>query len=153
MTVGWAGTVADFLGLAQTGPILLLREAHAQLYDDLPSRSQIRVWEGELGILRDALSRCANASDWGIVLEYELPFEGGRRPDAVILAGDNVLVLEFKEKAAASPADVDQVRAYARDLADYHTESHGREVLPVLVLVTGKSADRVLETVHIVSPA
>jgi hypothetical protein len=153
MPHGWAGAVSDFLASGPAGPVLLLRESHARLYHGPPSGGQVRVWEGELRILRDALSRCANGRDWGIVLEYELPFEGGRRPDAVVLAGEKVLVLEFKEKSAASPADVDQVRAYSRDLAEYHTESHGREVLPVLVLVTGKAADRELETVHIVTPA
>src|ERR1700686_2168654 len=153
MPHGWAGKAADFLALGPTGPVLVLRESHAHLYQEPPSRGQIRVWEGELRILREALGRCSNCADWGIVLEYELPFEGGRRPDAVTLAGEKVLVLEFKEKPEASPADVDQVRAYARDLAEYHTESHGREVVPVLVLARGIAPDRDLETVHIVTPA
>lgn len=153
MPHGWAGTVSDLLATAPTGPILLLRESHAHLYHDSPSGGQIRAWEGELRILREALSGCANAGDWGIVLEYELPFEGGRRPDAVILAGEKVLVLEFKEKSAATPADIDQVRAYARDLSEYHSDSHGREVLPILILATGRGPDRDVETVQIVTPA
>ena len=152
MPHGWAGNVSDFLATGPTGPILVLRESHADLYHQPPSGGQIRVWEGELRILRDAVSRCTNASDWGLILEYELPFEGGRRPDAVILAGEKILVLEFKEKSAATPADVDQVRAYARDLAEYHSESHGREVLPMLVLTTGAGADREVAGVRIVTP-
>jgi len=152
MPQGWAGTVSDFLATGPTGPILLLREAHADLYHQPPSGGQEQVWEGELRILREALSRCRDARDWGIVLEYELPFEGGRRPDALILAGERVLVLEFKEKPAAIPADVDQVRAYARDVAEYHSESHGRDVLALLVLASGSGADREVESVHIVTP-
>src|SRR2546428_7973396 len=146
MPQGWAGTVSDLIATGPVGPILMLRESHAHLYHEPPSGAQIRVWERELGILREALSRCANARDWGIVLEYELPFEGGRRPDAVILAGQKILVLEFKERGAASPADIDQVRAYARDLAEYHSESHGLEIVPILVLATGTGGGRELET-------
>jgi hypothetical protein len=67
--------------------------------------------------------------------EYELPLEGERRPDVVVLTGDVVCVLEFKSSVAASIADLDQVRAYARDLGDYHKESHGRRVVPILVLM------------------
>ena len=44
----------------------------------------------------------------------------GRRPDVVVLAGDTVVVLEFKTTGSLHVADLDQVRAYARDLADYH---------------------------------
>ena len=32
------------------------------------------------------------------VAEFELPFEGGRRPDIVVLAGSAVIVLEFKDE-------------------------------------------------------
>jgi hypothetical protein len=153
MPQGWAGALGEFIGFGPTGPILVLRESHARLYHAPPSSGQIRVWEGELRILRDALSRCKNGSEWGIVLEYELPFEGGRRPDVIILAGERVLVLEFKDKSSATPADVDQVRAYARDLAEYHSESHGRAVLPILILATAVHPDRESDTVQIVSAA
>jgi hypothetical protein len=77
------------------------------------------------------------AASWGLVFEYELPREGGRRPDAVILAGEAVLVLEFKGSPVLSRAHLDQVDAYARDLSEYHSATHDRPVLPVLVLVHG----------------
>jgi hypothetical protein len=111
------------------------------------------VWARQLNILREALAQCSGSGGWGLVLEYELPFEGGRRPDVVVLAGQNIVVLEFKESAVAIPADLDQVRAYARDLAEYHSQSHNREVRPVLVLVTAAEVDRQAEFVWIVSPA
>ncbi len=75
------------------------------------------------------------AEKWSLVLEYELPLEGGRRPDVVVLAGQALAVLEFKSVAIPSQADLDQVTAYARDLGDYHAESHGREITPILVAV------------------
>src|SRR5437660_12093649 len=112
MAHGWAGTVAEFLASGPTSPILTLRESHRELYHEPASEGQVSVWRNELRILREALAQCQDAQGWGLVLEYELPFEGGRRPDVVLLAGDKILVLEFKERALAIPADVDQVRAY-----------------------------------------
>lgn len=153
MAHGWAGTVAEFVARGPSGPILELRESHTQLYHEQPSALQVRVWGSELTTLRSALSACPDAGGWGLVLEYELPFEGGRRPDAVLLIGNRVIVLEFKEKATATPADVDQVRAYARDLSEYHSASRGLDVEPVLILRGKTSPDQRAESVRIVSPA
>ena len=51
----------------------------------------------------------------------------------VVLAGEAVLVLEFKSTALIQAGHVDQVGAYARDLAEYHEASHWRTVKAVLV--------------------
>jgi len=88
--------------------------------------------------MRGALRACADAEpevldSWSVVFEFELPCEGGRRPDVVVLAGSSVVVIEFKSTAAPTIAHLDQVRGYARDLGDYHRATHGRVVQPVLV--------------------
>jgi hypothetical protein len=57
----------------------------------------------------------------------------------VLLAGDRVLVLEFKQAPTVEASALDQVDAYARDLAEYHKESHGSEVEPILVCTKAKS--------------
>src|SRR5205823_5830561 len=72
--------------------------------------------------------------DWTIIFEYELPRERGRRPDVIILAGDTILVLEFKDYATVLQAHIDQVAAYVRDLQHYHAASHHRHLVPILVL-------------------
>jgi DUF2075 family protein len=74
-----------------------------------------------------------DVSSWNVVFEFELPFEGGRRPDVLLLAGDAIIVLEFKGSPAVDASQVDQVAAYARDLREYHEASHWRKVVPVLV--------------------
>jgi hypothetical protein len=53
-----------------------------------------------------------------------------------VLAGKTVAVLEFKQNPVLDRASIDQVNAYARDLAEYHSESHDHAVIPVLVLPT-----------------
>jgi DUF2075 family protein len=85
--------------------------------------------------LRDCVKAAPTAAaDWSVVFEYELPLEGGRRPDVVVLAGEAVLVIEFKTHALPALADVDQVLGYARDLSDYHAACRGRRVVPMLLL-------------------
>jgi hypothetical protein len=76
----------------------------------------------------------STADDWSVIFEFELPLEGGRRPDVVVLAGGAVLVIEFKTHALPSVADVDQVLGYARDLHDYHAGCRDRRVVPMLLL-------------------
>jgi hypothetical protein len=79
------------------------------------------------------VSSIPTVQDWGIAFEYELPRERGRRVDVAILAGESVVLLEFKDFVDTLQAHVDQVAAYARDLSSYQTASHNRSVIPVLV--------------------
>lgn len=103
-----------------------------------PSAAQLAAWRTENSLLTQTLRACTvarpAATGWGIAFEFELPLEGGRRPDVVILAGDTITVLEFKSTAAPEQAHIDQVAAYARDLSDYHLASHHRPMVPFLVL-------------------
>src|SRR5688500_4856301 len=133
---GWAGLAGVLIDANEDDVVAELEAHYASLLLMPPSLEQQRVWGESANILRTALRRCVSAdpaaSQWGIAFEYELPFEGGRRPDAAILAGDAIVVLEFKSGNLVHPADVDQVAAYARDLSEYHAQSHGHRVHPVL---------------------
>lgn len=138
---GWAGTVAEFFAADDVSILHHLEQHQIASMGDRPSSSQITAWTDEIRAVRNAISEVArevaSAWSWGVVFEYELPREGGRRPDVVILAGDSVIVLEFKGSPILARAHLDQVDAYARDLSEYHSESHDRTVAPVLVLVDG----------------
>jgi hypothetical protein len=99
---------------------------------------QIAAWKASFVALQSATAELLQvrptAAQWGIVFEYELPRERGRRPDVVILTGSHAAVLEFKRETVALQAHVDQVAAYARDLQHYHAGSHRLIVEPFLVL-------------------
>jgi len=99
-------------------------------------RSQVGAWQTTLGVLGDAITRLLEhpaAAQWALLLEYDIPLRQ-KRPDAVLLADDLVFVLEFKTGATAHTlADQRQVEAYCLDLRDFHAESRGRKVIPVLV--------------------
>lgn len=135
---GWAGTASEFLTAPSEEWLGSLTQHHQRLLGIRPSGFQVDVWREEWPAMTDALRTCvsndAAAADWGIVFEYELPLEGGRRPDVVVLAGGTVIVLEFKAVLRFLQAHLDQVEAYARDLAEYHEASRGRSVVPILVM-------------------
>src|SRR5690348_12826933 len=128
MTYGWAGAVREFIAADPSATAHRLADQHRLLYRDRASDEQADAWRHELEVLSAALHLIDGADQWSLILEYELPLEGGRRPDVVLLAGDHVIVVEFKERTAINRADIDQVDAYARDLQDYHSACRG---LPV----------------------
>lgn len=153
---GWAGSVGEFLQLPRPVWMEALAAHHGGLLAQPPSRSQVQAWIDEHTVmaasLRDVCVAEPAARDWGVVFEYELPLEGGRRPDVVVLAGGAVVVLEFKQASMVHVSFVDQVEAYARDLTEYHAATHGRRAVPVLVL-TGAAAPVHDDHVAIVDPA
>lgn len=97
---------------------------------------QLFAWDRSVGVLRRELDRCLpDAAGFGVVLEFELPRSGGRRPDLILLENGIVVVIEFKNRVRAEPADIDQVLGYVRNLAEYHAGCRDRAVVPVLVPV------------------
>ena len=137
-TWGWAGSISRFLATPDDVILDDLDAHHVRLWRAHAAGSQVGAWREALRILREAMSSVviadrAAADQWSIVLEYELPMEGGRRPDAVVLAGSSLVVIEFKSTALPSQADLDQVSAYTRDLTEYHQASHDRPGWSVLV--------------------
>jgi hypothetical protein len=137
-TFGYAGSATDFVYAAEAEVLRNLEEHHMRLGpQQRPSAQQRESWRQTIDLLakglREAMAVHAHATQWQVLLEYELPFEGGRRPDAVVLAGSVVVVVEFKDSPAMSAAHVDQVRAYARDLREYHSVAQNVTVAPVLL--------------------
>ena len=156
---GWAGSVGDFLRASRDTILASLDAHHRRLLLAPPSSSQREAWVGEVDTLTDALAACVKASpdtasEWSLVLEYELPLEGGRRTDAVVLAGVTLIVLEFKSRGTPTQGDIDQTSAYVRDLSDYHAASHGLTAHGALVLqsAVGVMANEV-DGVTVTAPA
>ena len=135
---GWAGTVEEFLQTDSQLIIERLQNHVKQLFvrtetarlDDWLDQQNV-AWRDELTVLSDALTDLTrqerHGMSWGLVLEYELPQQGGRRPDVIVLAGGTVCVLEFKMKVTPDSADLDQLRGYTRDISNYHSAAHEAE--------------------------
>lgn len=102
-----------------------------------PQREQIDAWPIQLEILDQVVNRLIEeepaAHEWGIAIEYPL-LRLQRRIDAVLIASNAIVVLEFKVKAQSfDNAAVQQAEDYALDLREFHSGSHRRTIIPVLV--------------------
>ena len=118
---------------------------------------QFRAWKNMVPILQAEFGELLNSkptsSQYSAVLEYELPREGGRRPDVVVLENGVVVVLEFKDKDQVFRADLDQAEGYARDLKNYHSMCHGLQVEAVLVPTRWRGMRRQIGDVTICEPS
>ena len=111
------------------------------------SKGQIIAWEDSYNVMKNlSLNPKIN-----IIFEYVLPYEGGRRPDIILLSKERVIVLEFKMKDMIKEEDLDQVSAYERDLREYHYQTRGKEVTPILVLTRTKNLNKEIDGIKCVS--
>lgn len=110
------------------------------------SQAQVVAWEVTIGLLRECAKRFrSEGAGWEILLEYPIP-RRGRRIDAVLIAGPALVVLEFKCGATTYDRDsIAQVEDYCLDLADFHRESRGRSLVPMLVATKAKPAPAPVE--------
>lgn len=88
------------------------------------------TWEWLNAALPAVLTAHPEAEGWTACLEYSIPRRSGRI-DLVLLAGDLVLVLEFK-KSQADAAALRQAEDYALELLDFHAESQARALFPIV---------------------
>lgn len=155
-TYGWAGTVKNFLETPTSRIHESLIEHMLGLFGKNSSYQQDVAWEEEIEVLRNSLRDTSIARldclSWGIVLEYELPLEGGRRPDVVIIGDTFLRVIEFKQDSVLTRAAVEQAAAYARDLSEYHSESHNLDCLAVVVPTKATDIQGISENTLAFSP-
>src|SRR5688572_16069766 len=135
---GWDATFGLFKDEELSSMIAALTTKFAKAGD-----AQVRAWKDSIPRLQTEVQELtineATADAYTAVLEYQLPLEF-RRPDAIFLLRETVVVIELKGKAAPTEADIDQVQAYARDLRAYHSECADRPVHAVLIPTQAKSA-------------
>lgn len=98
-----------------------------------PTNSQTKKsWEQEVLILKSSIPEKMRGQ---ILLEYNIP-RMGHRVDTVLLAKGVIVLLEFKiVENEISPSDAKrQVLDYGLDLADFHSGTHDKFVLPLAVI-------------------
>lgn len=156
MSIPLTTSLASFLTLPESTFVTSLTAHHQACMNSAPSHSQIQAWHNCFLALQTYLPALIDlrpeSGQWSIIFEYELPRERGRRPDLIILAGETILILEFKDYSTPLQAHLDQVAAYARDLAYYHAASHNHPVVPILVLTLVTHLLTQTDSVHIASP-
>ncbi len=138
-TWGWSGSISEFLSSPLETWLHSLQDHHLRLWGLQASKSQETAWVDEHKVLTAALKTCLAAaspevSKWSLVFEFELPMEGGRRPDVVVFTGEAFVVVEFKSSPIINQGDIDQTTGYVRDLCDYHAGSANIPAFGILVL-------------------
>ena len=112
MRSGWISTLPEFRDASVEEILESLKNFIGE-----KNPSQEIAWSNSIAVMQQQfrwlLDLNADASNYSVVLEYELPREGGRRPDVVLLGTGFIVVLEFKDKKHPKPSDIDQAVAYA----------------------------------------
>ena len=128
--IGWFSPIEKFI---KTDEKLILKN----LIQKDSSHQQISAWKNSIKILQQEFKKLTLintiSSDWTIVFEYELPREGGRKPDVLLISKNYVLVFEFKDQSLVKQSYIDQVSAYSQDIQIYHRLSHNMKVIPILI--------------------
>ena len=131
MAHGHASTVSIFIDTDEDALIGRLVDGVGATGIYTHEQTQIDAWREEIRLLKDELS-FACFQDWFIILEYEIP-RRSRRPDVILLGPFIIFVIEFKMGSDSWDSSSRwQVNSYARDLRDFHAESKGRQIVPVL---------------------
>lgn len=155
-TYAWSGTSQELLETPQSLIETALEQHLLELLQLHPAQTQQAAWSEQIEILkvtfRDLAIGRPDSLKWGLVLEYELPLEGGRRPDVIVTAPNRILVLEFKQDSTLSTAYLDQASGYARDLAEYHSKSHHVQIEAHLIPTRSRDVMFERDGVKVTSP-
>ncbi|UCV23813.1 DUF2075 domain-containing protein [Ferribacterium limneticum] len=143
MSRGVRYTLSRFLGADETLLLGELTDSVASTGIQSTRTTQIETWKTQITLLKhcahELIERHEAAKDWHLILEYELP-RRQKRPDAIFLAEDVILVVEFKIGSPSHDASARwQVENYCLNLRDFHSGSAERAIVPVLCSTTAPS--------------
>jgi len=120
-------------------------DSDADIVSSLTTNSEFAIeptqrdaWLKQIEVLRNALGPLS-LNDGLVAFEFSVP-RVGKRIDVLLVLGHIVVVVEFKvgeEEFTASATD--QVWDYALDLKNFHSTSHDKVVVPILVATRAAS--------------
>ncbi|WP_295770091.1 DUF2075 domain-containing protein [uncultured Mucilaginibacter sp.] len=117
--------------------------------------SQTASWEEEISLLQDVLTQVisafVDATSWGILLEYPIA-RRSKRIDVVLICNEIIVVIEFKAgRNEYTVADQEQLLDYCLDLRDFHFQSRGRTIVPLLLATNAKDIENaIFKSEHLV---
>ena len=134
----FSSTIFEFNARSDSEILRELEDDARDFYSEEAGSSQIKAWKDEISVLRSAFSGLRG--NFGLILEYILPRERGRRPDVILLSEKTIFVLEFKQFSDFRLSQIDQVLSYARDLREYQSYCREKSIQPVLILTKSKNS-------------
>ncbi len=136
MPAFFRATVAEFFETPiESGMLRLTGGAAAEGFELKPDQHEawLEQWACLQTVLHAAALSSPSTTDWSVLLEYEI---SGRRKrlDCVLLTDVGIVAVEFKVGADTfMSADRWQLREYSWNLRDFHRESRGVPIAPILV--------------------
>lgn len=129
-----------------------LREGNDSIYGRIAKNhhlsleeQQKKAWLNQIDILKDQLKQLSNLKGSQILFEYIIP-RMGKRVDNILLYKGIVFVIEFKVGEKKYPRfAIDQVVDYALDLKNFHEQSNGVQLVPILVSTEAPKVNSVYE--------
>jgi hypothetical protein len=136
MAAFFRATFAEFLETTTADGMLRLSSGGAAEGFELKP-DQHEAWLTQWECVRNALGKVtatqSRSADWSVLLEYQI---SGRRKrlDCVLLTDYGIIAIEFKVGAATfESGDRWQLHEYCWNLRDFHRESRGVRIAPILV--------------------
>lgn len=124
----YSASLGEFLSADPRAILGLLVASHGYSVEDL----QRNAWVAQISILRSLFAQETNP-DGHLFFEFAIP-RMGRRVDLVITYMRLVFIVEFKVGETEYPRyALDQAYDYALDLKNFHSGSHHRSLVPILV--------------------
>ena len=100
-----------------------------------------RAWISQINILKNQLSKI---KDGKILFEYKIP-RMSSEIDNVLLIDGIVFILEFKVGGTNYSEGFEQLDNYAHILKNFHLESRGKLIVPILVSTEARSENNTFE--------
>ena len=91
-------SISNFLYTDKQDWLNILKSHVKTVMGEAAGDSQIRAWDDCYDVLQNEFSKLEFHEETYFVFEYELHRERGRRPDVLLLSGNTVYVLEFKQQ-------------------------------------------------------
>ena len=108
----YANSIEEFLNEEKNSWLNKMKRNFHKKYDLELGESQVAAWEDSFYWLKKILVEIEEIkNNFNIIFEYELPYEGGRRIDAIVLNDEKIFILEFKMKKNFLVEDIDQTMA------------------------------------------
>lgn len=124
----YSSAISEFIGEEETS---IVGKLTGSSQHDINKETSFS-WKAEIKSLKDAFKDYSGRGS--IYLEYNIP-RMGRRVDAIVLIDGIVFILEYKTGGQTfNQSARNQVWDYALDLKNFHADSKGRILVPIVVV-------------------
>lgn len=136
----YQSSIQDFLSSSNDLILGNLAQHHEFALEDL----QKNAWLAQIDILKATLVGIAKGR---LYFEYSIP-RMGKRADNILIICNLIFVIEFKVgESFYSATAKNQVIDYCLDLKNFHSQSHDKKIIPILVATEADTEEIIWEDV------